>query len=98
MVVGSNTMLSVAAWPGFNVAGNAAPDDVKPIPLSVIPLMVRGKVPVDVKVTDCVAGVLTTTSPKATLLALMLSAMIAALNCREKLLTTLPALAVIVTA
>jgi hypothetical protein len=53
---------------------------------------------VEVRVTDCVAGVLTTTSPNPTLVALMLSARIAAFSCRVKLLNTLPALAVIVTA
>jgi hypothetical protein len=61
-------------------------------------LIVTGAVPVEVKVTDCVAGVLTTTSPNATLVALILSASIAAFSCRGKLLNTLPALAVIVTA
>jgi hypothetical protein len=91
-------MFSVAAWPGFKVAGNAGPDNVKPAPVSVAPFTVTGTVPVEVKVTDCVAGVLTTTSPNATLVALMLSASIAAFSCRGKLLNTLPALAVIVTA
>ena len=80
------------------MAGNAAPGRVKPAPVSVAPLIVTGTVPVEVKLTDCVAGVLTCTSPNATLVALMLSASMAAFNCRVKLLTTLPALAVIVTA
>ena len=91
-------MLSVVDWPGFNVVGNAIPDHVKPAPVSVAPLIVTTPVPVEVKVTDCVAGVLSATSPNATLVALMLSASIAAFNCREKLLNTLPTLAVIVTA
>jgi hypothetical protein len=97
-VVGSNTKFSVTAWPGFNVAGNVGPDTVKPAPVTAAVLIVTGAVPVEVKVTGCVAGVLTTTSPNATLVALMLSARTAAFNCRVKLLTTLPALAVIVTA
>jgi hypothetical protein len=42
--------------------------------------------------------VLTVTSPKATLVALMLNARIAAFNCRVKFFVTPPALAVIVTA
>ena len=91
-------MYSVACWPGFNVAGIAAADKVKPTPASFAPLIVTGAVPVEVKVTDCVADVLTTTSPNATLVALMLSASITAFSCRGKLLNTLPALAVIVTA
>jgi hypothetical protein len=61
-------------------------------------LIVIGTVPVEVKSTDCVVGVLSTTSPKATLVALTLSAGIAAFNCRVKLLNTLPVPAVIVTA
>jgi hypothetical protein len=52
----------------------------------------------EVKVTGCVADVFTTISPKATLVALMLSASIAAFNCSVKFLDTLPALAVIVAA
>jgi hypothetical protein len=62
------------------VVGNAAPDTVKPAPVSLAPLIVTGTVPVEVKVTGCVAGVLTTTSPNATLVALMLSARIAAFS------------------
>jgi hypothetical protein len=91
-------MFSVAAWPGFNVTGKVLPEIAKPAPVSVAPLIVTATVPVEVKVTDCVAGVLTTTSPNATLVALILSASIAAFSCRGKLLNTLPALAVIVTA
>jgi hypothetical protein len=96
--VGSNSIFSVVSWFGFNVAGNSAPGNVKPAPVSVAPLIVTGTVPAEVKVTDCVADVLTSTSPNATLVALMLSASIAAFNSSAKLLTTLPALAVIVTA
>jgi hypothetical protein len=61
-------------------------------------LIVTGRVPVEVKTTDCVADVLTTTLPNATLVALMLRASIAAFNCKVKLLNTLPELAVIVAA
>ena len=92
-------MFSVAAWPGFNVSGNAAPDNVKPAPVSVAPFIVTATVPVEVKVTGCgVAVVFTTTLPNAKLVVLMLSAGTAAFNCRAKVLDTLPALAVIVTA
>jgi hypothetical protein len=95
---GSNSTLSVASWPGLNSAGNVAPDSAKLAPVNVAPLIVTGAVPVEVKVTDCVAGVLTGTSPNATLVALMVNARMAAFSCRVKLLTALPALAVIVTA
>jgi hypothetical protein len=80
------------------VAGKTAPDIVKPVPVSVALSIVIGTVPVEVKVTDCVAGVFITTSPNATLVALLLSARIAALSCRVKFLITPAALAVIVTA
>ena len=70
---------------------------MKPAPVSVAPFIETGTVPLDVSVTDCVAGVLTTTSPKATLVALMASARIPAFSCRVKFFDTLPALAVIVT-
>jgi len=71
---------------------------VKPVPVSDAPVSVTGTVPDDVNVTDCVADVLTTTSPNATLVALRLSARIAALSSSVKFFKTVPALAVIVTA
>ena len=71
--MGSNCTLSVAAWPGFNVTGNVTPDTMKPAPVSAAALIVTGAVPVDVKVTDRVAAVFTTTLLNATLVALMLS-------------------------
>jgi hypothetical protein len=80
------------------VAGNSAPDTEKPAPVSVAPLTVTGTVPVEVMVTDCVAGVFMITSPNATLVALMLSASIAAFSCTVKLVNIPLALAVIVTA
>ena len=86
MTAGSNCTLSVAACPGFNVAGNVAPDMVKPVPVSVPELMVTGAVPVEDRVTDCgVAAVFTTTLPKARLDALTVSVGTAAFNCRAKL-------------
>ena len=61
--------------------GSAGPDNVKPAPVSVIPLIVTGAVPVEVKVICCVVGVLTTTLPNATLAGLMVSASIVAFSC-----------------
>jgi hypothetical protein len=83
---------------GLNVVGNPVPESVNPAPVSVAPLIVTGTVPVEVRVTACVEVVSTGTSPNATLVALMLNAMIAAFNCRVKFFITLPAVAVIVTA
>jgi hypothetical protein len=96
--VGLNCIFSTASSPGSSVVGSVGPDNVKPEPVSVVALIVTGAVPVEDKVTGCVVGVLTTTSPKATLVALMLRARIAALSCRVKFFIMLPALAVIVTA
>jgi hypothetical protein len=96
--VGTNSIFSVSSWLGFNVTGNAVPDTANPAPVSVAPLIVTGRIPVEVNVTGCMADVFTTTSPNATLVALMLSAKIAAFSCRAKFLTTPPALAVIATA
>lgn len=67
---------------------------VKPVPVNVAELTVTAAVPVDVRVTVCVAAVFTSTLPKATLVALMLSVGAAAFNCRAKLSETSPALAV----
>jgi hypothetical protein len=96
--VGSKAIFSVASWLGLNVVGNPVPESVNPAPVSVAPLIVTGTVPVEVRVTACVEVVSTGTSPNATLVALMLNAMIAAFNCRVKFFITLPAVAVIVTA
>jgi hypothetical protein len=97
-VAGSNCTVSVVTWPGFKVAGKVAPDREKPAPVSEAELMVTGAVPVEVRVTDCVAAVFTCTFPNATLVALIVNVGIAAFNCRPKVLETLPELAVRVTA
>jgi hypothetical protein len=65
---GSNCTSRVDDCPGVSVIGNLAPGIVNPAPLTDPPLIVTAPVPVDVIVTDCVAGVFTATVPKATLL------------------------------
>ena len=60
--------------------------------------MVTGAVPVDVNVTGRVVGVFSATLPNARLAGLMVNVGTAAFSCRTKLLETLPALAVSVTA
>lgn len=96
--MGSNCTLSVAVWPGFKVAGNVTPASEKLVPVNIAELMVTGAVPVDVKVTDCVAVEFTSTLPNGTLVTLMLSVGTAAFNCRAKPSETPPALAVRVAA
>jgi hypothetical protein len=93
--MGSNSTFSVAAWPGFNVAGKAIPETVKPAPIRAAALIVTGTVPVEVKVTDCGAvAVFTKTLPKAILVALTLSVGDAAFSCKLKVSDTPPAVAV----
>jgi hypothetical protein len=96
--VGSNSTLGVTAWPGFNVTGNLTPDMVKPAPFSVAALIVTGAVPVAFNARDCAAGVFSSTSPKATLVASVLNVIVAAFNSKAKPLETPPALAVSVAA
>src|SRR3984885_10030942 len=71
---------------------------VKPVPPSVAELMVTGAVPVEVNVTGSVDAVFTVTLPKARVVALTVNVGTAAFSCSAKLLETLPALAVRVTA
>jgi hypothetical protein len=97
-VLGSNCTFRVTAWVGFKVTGNVAPDIVKPVPLSVPELMVTGAVPVEVNVTGSVDAVFTVTLPNGRLAGLTVNVGTAAFSCRAKLLETLPALAVSVTA
>jgi hypothetical protein len=68
------------------------------VPVSAAELMVTGDVPVEVNVTGSVVGVFTVTLPNARLVGLIVNVAAAAFNCRAKVLETLPALAVSVTA
>jgi hypothetical protein len=92
--VGSNCTLIVAVWVGFNVMGNVTPEALKPVPLTAAALTVTGAVPVDDRITDCVAGVFRFTFPNATLAALMLNVGTPGPSCSEKVFAVLPALAV----
>ena len=69
-VVGSNCTFRVTDCPGFRVAGNVAPETVKPAPANVPELMVTGAVPVELSVTGNVVDVFTVTSPNIRLTAL----------------------------
>ena len=51
-------------WVGFNVTGRLAPTIVKAAPLIEAELTVTAELPVEVSVTDCVAGEFTVTLPK----------------------------------
>ena len=82
---------------GFRVRGKLAPETVKPVPVTVAALTVTAALPVEVKVSDWVAGEFKITSPKATIEALTLSVGTAVPSCRAKVSVTLLALAVRVT-
>ncbi len=57
---------------------------MKPVPDIVAEFTVTGIAPVEVRVTVCVVGVFTLTSPKAMLVAFTLSVATAAFSCRAK--------------
>jgi hypothetical protein len=94
---GSNCTLSVADWPGFTVSGKELAARVKPVPVTVAPLMVTGPVPVEFKVTVCVASEFTATFPKATLVTPMLSVGTGTFSTSAKVSVTVPSVAVRVT-
>ena len=83
-VAGSTSISSVAICPAFRVTGNVAPDTEKPAPLRAAEETVTAALPVDVRVSDCVVGVFTFTSPKPTLAELTLRVEVAAFSCTAK--------------
>lgn len=95
--VGLNSTLRIAVWVGFRVTGNVTPETEKPVPLTLAALTVTGAVPVEDRVTVCVAGEFCITLPKAMLVALMLSVGTPVPSCSENVLATLLALAVRIT-
>ena len=90
VVVGLNVSVTLSVWPGFRVAGRLTAEDEKPVPLTENPDTVTAAVPLEVSVTVCVVEPLTTTAPNAMLLALMVSAGVAAFNCSARLFEELP--------
>lgn len=92
--VGSNCTFNVAVFPGDNVNGNVAPESVKPLPLTEAELTVTAAVPVEVNVTDCVAGEFTATLPKEMLVAFALSVATAGESCSANVVDAPPPLAV----
>ena len=54
----------MAVWVGFKITGKLPATMVKPVPLMEAELTVTGEVPVEVRVTVCVAGEFTVTLPK----------------------------------
>lgn len=81
----------------LSVNGNVAPDTVKPFPSTVAALTTTGKVPVEVSVTVCVAGVFKLTLPNAIVVALIPSKVVPEPSCSGNVFEALPAVAVSVT-
>ncbi len=73
VTVGANCTLRLLVCPAESVRGKVCPVVVKPAPLTAAWETVKLLVPALLKVTVCVLAVPTSTSPKATLLGLMLS-------------------------
>jgi hypothetical protein len=73
VTVGRNFTCKVIDCVGLNVTGRLPPTRVNPAPVIVAEFTVTDAVPVDVKVTDCVADVFTVTLPKLKLAALTVS-------------------------
>jgi hypothetical protein len=97
-VVGSNSILRVAVGlVKFKVSGKVAPEKENPAPEMVTVLTISGAPPEEVKVSDCVVGVLKATSPKAMLSELTVSVATLASRSIVKVLVTDPAVAVKVT-
>ena len=71
--MGSNCTFKVTDWPGFKVAGNVAPEAVKPVPVNAAELTVTAAVPLELSVTGSVVGVFTVTLPNARLAGLMVN-------------------------
>jgi hypothetical protein len=76
--VGSNCTVNVAVWLGVKVSGKVAPETEKPAPVIAAALTVTDAVPVEVSVSDCVAGAFTATFPNGKLVALTFSVAITA--------------------
>ena len=70
---------------------------MKPLPITVAPLMVTAALPVDVSISVCVAGEFKFTLPKAIVVAFTLSVATAVPSCKAKVLAALLAFAVSVT-
>jgi hypothetical protein len=70
IAVGPNATCNLIAMFGLNVTGKVAPEIVNPVPLRLAALTVTAELPVEVKVTDCVAGLPRGTLPKFKLVVL----------------------------
>ena len=97
VLAGSNCTFTTTVAPGFIKIGRPITGIENPVPESVASPTVTGAVPVEVRVRDLVAAVLTPTSPNETLVELRLSTATYGFNCRLTFDDALLVLAVSVT-
>jgi hypothetical protein len=90
---GLNVSVTVTVCPGLRVAGRLMGDAEKPLPVTVKDVTVTAAVPVEVRVTVCVVGLLTTTLPNEILVAFRLSPGVPAFSCSESPFDVLPVVA-----
>ena len=81
----------------FREIGKGPPETVKPLPVTAAALTVTAALPVDVRISVCVAGEFKFTLPNAIVVAFTLSVATAVPSCNAKVSATPPALAVSVT-
>jgi hypothetical protein len=81
-MVGLNFTLSVTVWAGPNVSGNTAPFTVNSAPVSLAALIIKGALPLEVIVTDCVRAAFNGASPNATVVVLIVRMGVYAFNCK----------------
>jgi hypothetical protein len=92
--VGSKVRVRESDLPGFKVAGRLTADAEKPLPVMAIEFTVTAALPLEESVTVWVVELLTTTPPNEMLVALAVSAAVAALSCRARVLAVLAVVAV----
>ncbi len=78
VAVGAKVALKVALWPAVRVRGRESPLMLKPAPVTVASETVRRRVPLFLRVTVLVLLLPTVTFPKARLVGLALSSLLAA--------------------
>jgi hypothetical protein len=94
VTVGSKVNDTASVWPGLSVAGRVTGESEKPLPVTAMALTVTAAVPLEVNVTLCVVELFTTTAPKEMLVALRVSAGVAAFSCSASVCELLPLVAV----
>jgi len=91
---GLNVSVTVMVCPGLRLAGRLTGDAEKPLPVTVIDLTVTGAVPVEVRASIWVVGLLSTTPPNEMVVVFTDRAGVPAFSCSETVREVLPVVAV----